>query len=94
MSLSSAAVPEPLQGQELPDLLQHVCASSLSLSFSSARRYARRWVEPNACRRVSCGVSCRLLHRLEAVADGFQTTEPVFVVGLRQFVLEGLVLTR
>jgi len=33
----------------------------------SARRYARRCVEPNACRRVSC----RLLHRLEAVADGF-----------------------
>ncbi len=68
-----------------------MCASSsLSVSFSSARRYGRRWVEPNACRRVSC----RLLHRLEAVTDGFQTTEPVFVVGLRRFVLEGLVLTR
>jgi len=71
-----------------------VCASSLFVSFSRARRYARRWVEPNACRRVSCGVSCGLLHRLEAVADGFQTTEPVLVVGLRQPVLEGLVLTR
>lgn len=90
VSLSSAAVPEPLQGQELPDLFQHVCASSLSVSFSSARRYGRRCVEPNACR----GVSCRLLHRLEAVADGFQPTEPVLVVGLRHFVLEGLVLTR